>query len=296
MPRNEFKSSSFVINANEKSVNIISDFYVPFEPKKSKIENRKNVIELRDRIKSSIEELVVAEDEILLASYFETNKNRFYDVENMLFFNIGTASFSNCCKNQVAFIGDEERFTQKNDFTSNKESKSTYSYKVIKTDEIYDLINQKNIIASWEDLDINLDIPQSAKRYYSTIRENAKSIIINKNVDKNFKLFGMKIDITLPTKNLPASIMKPLLDGLICAFHGEQGSVQETLNLMFGNSIGRKYGDCGNLNIFGKRQYVDIYRGADSYKWNPEDERLQFAWITVRKGEKAKMSGKIYEW
>ncbi len=296
MSFNNQKTLSYTVDCSSKSVSVISDFYVPFEPQKSNMEIREKVIALRENIKSAIGKLVVEEDEILLASYSETDKNRFYDVENMLFYNIGTSTFSNCCKNQVAFIGDEERFLQKKDILTNIESKYFYDYKVVKKDTIYNLINKKNIIAYWEEIDVDLSIPQSAMRYYSAIRENAKNINIQQSFDKNFKLFGMKIDITMPNKNLPASIMKPMLDGLICAFHGEQGKTQETLNLMFGNSVGQKYGDSGNLNIFGDRQYVDTYRGDNSYKWNPEDERLQFAWITVIKGDKAKISGKIYEW
>lgn len=289
------KLLSYTIENNSKSVSVISDFYVPFEPKKSNIEIREKVIALRKNIKSSIEKLVVEKDEILFASYFETDKNRFFDVENMLFYNIGTSTFSKCCKNQVAFIGDEERFSQNKDNPTDMDSKCFYNYKIVKTNEIHNLINGKNILAHWEEIDIDLKIPQSAMRYYSAIRENANNINIKQALDKNFKLFGMKIEITVPNKNLPASIMKPMLDGLICAFHGEQGKTQETLNLMFGNCIGQKYGN-NKLNVFGDRQYVDTYRGNNSFKWNPEDERLQFAWIIVKKGEKAKMSGQIYEW
>ena len=57
--------------------------------------------------------------------------------------------------------------------------------------------------------------------------------------------------------------------------------------------------DCSILNlenIFGNREYVSRYRGENSYKWNPEDERLQFAWITVHLGKEAVISGEIYKW
>ena len=127
------KLLSYTIENDSKSVSVISDFYVPFEPKKSNIEIREKVISLREDIKSSIKKLVVKDDEILLASYSEMDKNRFYDVENMLFYNIGTSTFSKCCKNQIAFIGDEERFSQNKDNATNIDSKCFYNYKVVKT-------------------------------------------------------------------------------------------------------------------------------------------------------------------
>lgn len=290
------KTLSYTINSNSKLVSVVSDFYVPFEPKRTNKEIREKVICLLNDIKSSIKNLVVEEDELLLASYSESDKYRFYDVENMLFYNIGTSTFSNCCKTQLAFIGDEQRFSQDKTPIRNNDNKHSYFYKIVKANETKDLIDKKEIVAYWKDVDVNLEIPQSAMRYYSAIRESATKINIKSSLDKNFQLFGMKIDVTMPNKNLPASIMKPMLDGLICAFHGEEGNAQNTLNLMFGNHTGQKYGCNDNLNIFGKRQYVDVYRGVNSYKWNPEDERLQFAWITVNKGEKAKISGKIYKW
>lgn len=289
-------SLSYVVNSDAKRIIIASDFYVPFELPKSNNEVRKKVIDLRQEIKTSLEKLIVEEDEILLASYSETDKNRFYDVENMLFYNIGTSSFLDCCKSQIAFIGDEQRFCEKIETPTDLSSQYFYDYKIVKTTQVNDLINSKNVIAYWEGINIDLNIPQSAKRYYSAIRKNAEDIEFEQNLNINFKLFGIKIDVIMPNKNLPASIMKPLLDGVICAFHGEQGKTQETLNRIFGEETGEKYGNNDKLNIFGERQYVDIYRGANSYKWNPEDERLQFAWITVSKGEKATMSGKIFQW
>ena len=109
-------------------------------------------------------------------------------------------------------------------------------------------------------------------------------------------LFGIKIEITIPYFSHPAAIMKPLLDGIICAFHGEKGDVERILNDMFMTRTERMLSDTDKLNIFGNREYLKRYRGHNSFKWNPEDERLQFAWITVRRGRLSLMKGSIYEW
>ncbi len=63
---------------------------------------------------------------------------------------------------------------------------------------------------------------------------------------------------------------------------------------MFMTRTERMLSDTDKLNIFGNREYLKRYRGHNSFKWNPEDERLQFAWITVRRGRLSLMKGSIY--
>lgn len=288
----EKKKLAYTIEIDEKSVIVESDFHVPFEPKKSNPKMREKVVELYNALRESVKQLVVEEDEILFARYSESDKNRFYDVENMLFFNIGCSAFSNCCKHQLAFVGDEERFSGLE--RTDVEDKYHYSYKVLKEKEIENMLLDKMIVASWNRIPIDTKIPQSATRYYATIRENADCIDIQGRLEEK-SLFGMVLDITFPSKVLPASVMKPLLDGLICAFHGEEGRAEQTLKMMFKDQIDFTVLS-EKMNLFGNREYVSQYRGENSYKWNPEDERLQFAWITVHIGKQAELSGKIYQW
>lgn len=286
---------SYVLKADDKEVCIEADFYVPFEPKKVNINIRDKVVELQRVIKQSVKGLVVGDDEILFASYSENNKNRFYDVENMLFFNIGTSAFSNCCKSQLAFIGDEKRFSAFEMQHIGKEGKYYYSYRIVKRKEVETMLSRKSIIASWNGIPIDVKISNSVARYYAPIRKNVKDINVKESL-KEKSLFGLKLDLTLPFKIMPASVMKPLLDGIICAFHGEEGRVTDTVSMMLGDVSELVNEESNKLNIFGNREYVSQYRGVGSYKWNPEDERLQFAWITVHLGKEAELSGEIYKW
>ena len=286
---------SYVMEHSDKYVIVTSDFYIPFEPKKANIRIRDKVIALHSAIKNAIKNLVVGENEILFASYSENDKNRFYDVENMLFFNIGASAFRECCKSQLAFMGDETRFYSDEEEKTDGEEKYYYSYLVKKEREVEAILASKKVIASWDDIFVDMKIPQSATRYYKTLRENSSQISVN-SVLNGKELFGMKLDITLPNNSLPASVMKPLLDGIICAFHGEEDRAEGSIIKMFGMATDVINADTAKLNIFGEREYLSPYRGENSYKWNPEDERLQFAWITIHKGSKAKLSGKIYSW
>lgn len=66
----------------------------------------------------------------------------------------------------------------------------------------------------------------------------------------------------------------------------EEGGIEQTLKMMFENNA-NSTASTKKLNLFGGREYVSQYRGKNSYKWYPEDERLQFAWITVHTGKSA---------
>lgn len=147
------------------------------------------------------------------------------------------------------------------------------------------------MMASWVNTPINTKIPHSALRYYDAIRKNISNINICTNYEFNDVFFGIRINITLPQKILPATVMKALLDGIICAFHGEKTDTTTELS--------KKLLETDNINpinLLGKKDYVIKFNSRKSYKWNPEDERLLFAWIIVNQDEKAEMSGEIYNW
>ena len=56
------KELDYTIQADQKAVIIESDFYVPFEPKKSNPKTREKVVELYNVIRESVKQLVVEED------------------------------------------------------------------------------------------------------------------------------------------------------------------------------------------------------------------------------------------
>ena len=284
---------SYSIDANKKAVFIESDFYIPFEPNKSKPQIRYSILRMQKDLKAALNQLVVDDGEILFATYSENDKSRFYDVENMLFYNVGTSAFSSCCKQQLAFMGDIERFAQKQ--PTDIDERYHYAYRIVGVEELSALLSEKRVLAQWQGLPTDTGIPQSAARYYSAIRKNSPDVYMQGTLQAG-KPFGITVDITLPAECAPASVMKPVLDGLICAFHGEAEGVDAVLEKLFGGSLTPVNQDCKRLHLFGDRNYLSQYRGAKSFKWNPEDERLQFAWIRVHKGSQAEVGGMIYEW
>lgn len=127
----EKSSIDYIKTVSEKAVIFESDVYVPFEPKKVHSELYEIVKKLRTDIRQSVGQLMPQEGELLLASYSENDKARMYDVENMLFYNIGSLAFRQNCKHHVAFCGDIERFSAYEQERSDVEERYFYSYEVV---------------------------------------------------------------------------------------------------------------------------------------------------------------------
>lgn len=282
---------------NNKVVCKETNCYVPFEPKKQ------DARDLKEEIRKTVGQLEVGDNEVLLASYAEGNPKRKYDLENRLFYNIGSGAFSDIfCTypKEAAFVAASKP----------NNGQYIYKYKVVSEEEVKEYLEGKTLIVKWQDIPIG---PKQGKddkpdRYYEAIRRETDSIKIMIDDPKPDHIldrapFGIKIELTVPGSNKrlrpqPASVMKPLLDGVICAFHGEDGEkTKETVKERFlKNGLKdekiEKFFEASKLNIFGNHNYL-----TKSNRWNPEDDRLQFGWIIVkREGKEYKMSGSIYKW
>ena len=283
---------------NNKVVCKETNCYVPFEPKKQ------DARDLKEEICKTVGQLEVGDNEVLLASYAEGNPKRKYDLENRLFYNIGSGAFSGIfCTypKEAAFVAASKP----------NNGQYIYKYEVVSEEEVEKkYLKGKTPIVKWQDIPIG---PKQGKddkpdRYYEAIRREADSIKIMIDDPKPDHIldrapFGIKIELTVPGSNKrlrpqPASVMKPLLDGVICAFHGEDGEkTKEAVQKRFQESGLKdeeieKFFKASKLNIFGNHNYL-----TKSNRWNPEDDRLQFGWIIVkREGKEYKMGGSIYKW
>lgn len=286
--------------------------YVPFEPKKQCTCD--HVCNLKKEIREAVSGLEVDANEVLLASYAEgvqKPKRYKYDLENRLFYNIGSGAFSGIFQGfpkQAAFqIASKPG-----------DGHYLYKYEVVKKlpNGILNKLCVDNIIAKWQDVPIG---PKQGKddkpdRYYAALRsasvrvandasdEPGKNEVMRYSSELYEKSFGIKIELTVPSKNTrshPASDMtKHLLDGVICAFHGEDedGNTWKSLEKRFEKDAYEKLwaNKSDSWNLLGKQKYLS------SKGWNPADEadRLQFGWIVVKQGKdnEYKMSGEIYNW
>lgn len=270
---------------------------------------------LKYHIYEEVQSLCVDDNKVLLASYGGKAPDKNYDLENKLLYNIGTGAFSSIFKNfpkQIVFKTNDGPVDEKSPY------RYLYKYEVVKKlpNGILNKLCVDNIIAKWQDVPIG---PKQGKddkpdRYYAALR-SASVRVANDASDEPGKnevmlcglercdetAFGIKITLTVPASNTtthPVSVMKHLLDGVICAFHGEDedGNTWKSLEKRFEKDAYEKLwaNKSDSWNLLGKQKYLS------SKGWNPADEadRLQFGWIVVKQGKdnEYKMSGEIYKW
>lgn len=263
---------------------------------------------LKYHIYEKVQSLCVDDNKVLLASYGGKAPDKNYDLENKLLYNIGTGAFSSIFKNfpkQIVFKTNDGPVDEKSPY------RYLYKYEVVPS-EVVEALGRKTLIAKWN-VTIGSTLPKQAEEYYLALRtaiRNSRVESQNKDEpDENEVMlcglercdetaFGIKITLTVPESNKtthPVSVMKHLLDGVICAFHGEKGETAQMLQEKF---EGEKVTCQTDWHILGDQDYLRKY--GNGFKWYPADEadRLQFGWIVVEQGKdnKYKMSGKIYKW
>lgn len=263
---------------------------------------------LKYHIYEEVQSLCVDDNKVLLASYGGKAPDKNYDLENKLLYNIGTGAFSSIFKNfpkQIVFKTNDGPVDEKSPY------RYLYKYEVVPS-EVVEALGRKTLIAKWN-VTIGSTLPKQAEEYYLALRtaiRNSRVESQNKDEpDENEVMlcglercdetaFGIKITLTVPESNKtthPVSVMKHLLDGVICAFHGEKGETAQMLQEKF---EGEKVTCQTDWHILGDQDYLRKY--GNGIKWYPADEadRLQFGWIVVKQGKdnEYKMSGEIYKW
>jgi hypothetical protein len=222
-----------------------------------------------------------------LVAKLQTNEVEFFDVENILFYNVGTSNFKRLDTKGVCF--SLERTSEQQDFR--------YFHQYSFIDSIED--NRTNIIAEWSN--VAIDKPSTSKKpldYWIALKKS-DSVTINKSDYEGE--FGIYIEILKPEKeevNI-VNIQKALLDGVISAFHKVSGidrTIIEYVAYKTGNSFEFIYDLINNSNsCLSVRDVIQKYRNG--VKWNPQDERCVDARIIVRNSYDNiyKLSGYIFE-
>jgi len=272
----------YKIIEGEKTIKACSNFRLPFEPN--------NVaLSYRNDLRISISKLRLCTNQMLRSKYI-TNKIDFFDIENVLFYNIGTSSFRAISRNGI-IINFEQRNIPINDCNHIleyqiidasflKQPKNNYL--------VYFTFNLPSLVTSNKAGDFWLAIHQGR------IDIKQKNLILNDD-------FGLFIEIE-SNKDIYsiASIMKSLLDGIISGFHRENDIDYNVVNYLSDRySITDKsiiaYLRNESYAVLGDRNLVSVFRNA--IKWDPVDERCKEITIIPKLNKHIKgvnISGKLY--
>jgi hypothetical protein len=253
--------NDFHIVKNTKSVKAISNYRIPFEPKG--IEK-----EFKNSLRNELSKLKLSNNEMLFAT-FKNSNNNFFDVENILFYNIGASAFRGISANGIMVEYPEETF-------QSMQGSNQYEYTLINKDDYCSYFIDETACKFEFEVD-NINTNTKAHNYWYAFH-NGK-VDIHSNVNINSDYFGIDIQIYTPQPfyNL-SSLIKPMLDGIISALHYEL-NFDETGIERLAYKLSQKTINILDLfkkkpySILGSRNILQSYRSG--VKWNPQDERCR---------------------
>lgn len=271
------------------------DIVVAFSQYRIPLEKSVKTSLFKKQLLTAITEIRTPNDELLVGRYGTLNASRsFFDLENVLFYNIGASVFNKKCERGISFsaLSIEEMQRLREEYAVPSNFTHIYEYS-LKAKERCVSLNGKAIV-EWEAIPFcNLKGAKPAD-CWKCLRENEDLMHIGQAIDcEKSDRFIVCLCVEKPASSALniSSAMKPLLDGLICAFHGGRDiEKQEELAIKLGCEEQRL--DNFRLNLLGKRDYVSFYR--DNIKWNPADHLCQSVCITVVEGASWKLAGSLY--
>ena len=247
--------------------------------------------DFRKQIQEDLSHLKLGHGDILYASYVSSEKG-FFDVENVLFYNIGTKHFDNLTRNGLMFERgiieppkiDKFIFPH---FQQYSIEKSSFSY-----------WERENELATFSSAPLNFSNNTKVDNiWFSLKRGNIKSL----GLAEVPQYFGLNIEVNSNKKIKISSILKVLLDGIISAFQChltnntpdefditskrlgiDSEKVKELL-------LDKRNAVLGSAKLISKFQQTSI-------KWNPKDDGLVAVKIIPKYSdlEYTTFSGKIY--
>lgn len=288
----------FDIAANEKSVLAASDFYIPFEIGPSQSGKRTQIMDFKSKLRTAIELMRPQGREILFAQYAEDGgENRLFDLENMLFYNLGPSVFANCAVHGISFsaLPDKAALCQKNGL---KNRKHVYSYQCLPLSAIESHFADLPLMAEWTEVPLDCREADTPAKYWKAIRRARDRVTVFDDAESPMtSCFALKIALFLPREVKLANTIKSLIDGVVCAFHGENARCLACLT----DFCTRQH--CEELAVpnqfpavLGEREFIRPYRNGQSFLWNPADDLCGLALVTASYGAEAPLfSGGIYK-
>lgn len=278
----KFTDDYFILTSGSE-VLLCSNIKIPFEPNSS----QKN---LRQLLRTKIAELPHLNDCEFIARYGSTVSES-CDIENALFYNIGSSSFNRVwAKNTKVYF----RRLYPNEMACGEDIAYKYVYHYSwypKYDKEYEW--EKQIVCQWNKVPLG-KINSSTKPfdYYRVLKENADLINCVCNNEQN-KL-GLKIQLYVPkqSKINVHSVMKSMIDGVICAFHKPQQIDAEIISRRLNDKVELFLST--NNTCLCERRYVTDWKNV--VKWDPKDDDLDCVVIEpiMVEDEAFSFSGQIF--
>lgn len=240
-------------NPGKNDFPITSSIRLPFEPKKESLE-------LKNLLRQEIESLIPNNSRKLYAS-LTSPKIDYFDVENILFYNVGTGVFSSLELEELQF---ELHFRP-------EENVYTYNYQLFQDSS--PLTEPNKTLCRFSARNVSFKIDHKPFYYWLLLHHGEWELEAPYTQGSELSL---TIEIGVPSllRNM-VSIMKPLLDGIIAVLHYQPEVNPEVINRLKDKTSleGHKLASLfepKDYSLLGERQLISIFRKG--VKWNPQDE------------------------
>lgn len=280
--------SDYCIFSNDKNIWIFSKICVPY-PSTKKLNKQQS------GLKTAIQKALSAKQNTTknLFAEFAGKVSKNSDIENWLFYNVkGGATF--------AGIGTID-FQESKDFCITK--KGFYYYHYAFQNSVKPI--KGNLLCKWDNFQIS-KIVQGMNPYFYFAMMKANSGKINTScVASDSDDLCLVLTITAPKGlNDVALVMKPMIDGIICALHNNGGiniaAVSQQISNRYSTKklklapsvIANQLNNNTNTCLFAHK-YVYLYRNG--VKWNPADDLLKYVRVEVKEGDTLSISGKLFK-
>ena len=249
----------YQILALEKQVTATSDIRIPYEPTGV-------AKEFRASLRDQVSKLRPEDDEILVA-LFQTQHTDFFDVENVLLYNLGPAIFNHVSCNGIILSSGA--------LSPSDSACNVYRYKLVKRQDVVAELHerQRNVALDFSFALDKLNTSLSAADYWLAFHRGAATVKTDTRGDR----FGVHVEIAIPGKcHHVASFVKSLVDGIISALHTENSKDLEA-EARLANKLSLDVDTVASLlwrtefAVLGERNLLSTYRNG--VKWNPADER-----------------------
>ena len=266
---------------------------LPFEPSG-------RAKEMRDALRRALREMPGHPDRVLHAVYFSREEG-FVDAENILIYNVGSGAFRHLCQSGLCFEWCL-RAPPDPPSTFSVSPKHYHRYRVAELENLRHNWAAKRTLASWRD--VACPVVRSNLKPPEVWQAMKQGGIRPAQGTKTPTHYGVEIVIQSPRTaavNL-AGVVKPLLDGVLSAFHLHDGSnmaeVTRRVSTALGESeqaVAKMLGDAADA-VLGKTCLVRVR--SSGVQWCPADDGCVVGEIhlkTVTAVGPWSLSGRLFE-
>jgi hypothetical protein len=252
----------YAVSSSPSTVELWSMARLPFEP-------RGWLRDARDQLREALRALHPGGDRVVDAIYVSDDAD-FFDVENILLYNIGAGAFQHLARNGLRFRRQQGPVPPRPDGAA---ASHYHRYSIV--EQVED-DGDCDVLARFR---FQLPVLSSETKPHTVwwALKSGEVDIVRK--DQHDGAFGLHVELGVAKEarlNL-ASIIKPLFDGIICGLQADDGSVdpEAVVRLATLLHVGREevvpaLCDAGRAVIAGGNL---VARYRNGVKWNPADDR-----------------------